>query len=157
ACFIGPAQAQPPQQSWAAKFFPDGLTHDFGNVPWGAVVTYKFHIKNIYNVPFIVEQAQPGCGCTTAKKPSAVIPALGTEEIEATMDTRKILTTGQPKIVYITVRLKSVTDKPTDKIFASTCILTVSCVAKADLRFSQDKIVFGAVNLGQKRTQELDV
>src|SRR5690349_16902988 len=72
-----PAAAGAQEQGWAAKFFPNGLTHDFGTVAYGAQVTYKFPITNIYNVPFQITEARPGCGCTTAKIPPQPIPPRG--------------------------------------------------------------------------------
>src|SRR5689334_9889718 len=39
------------EQGWGAKFFQGEVNHNFGNVPWGAQLTHKFTITNIYNVP----------------------------------------------------------------------------------------------------------
>jgi hypothetical protein len=154
ALVASPAWAQ--DQGWAAKFFKEGLKHDFGNVPWGAQLTHKFTITNIYNVPFMVDQASVSCGCVSLKRPATIIPPRGTEELEAYMDTRKVLPNGQIKAVNIYVRLTSV-PQAGEKVFSSSCTLVVSCVAKADLRFSSDKIVFGAVALGQTPSRVLDV
>ncbi len=141
--------AVPANDSWAVKFFPDGVKHDFGNVPWGTQLTHKFIIKNVFDAPFIVESATVSCGCVTPKKPAAAIAPRGVAELEANMDTRRFQPTGQPKVVNIFVKFSSVPEKPGDKVYYASATLTVSCIAKADIHFSSDKIVFGAVNLGQ--------
>ena len=47
------------------------------------------------------------------------------------------------------VTLSSVPQGPSDKLFSSNCTLTVSCVAKTNLRFSAEKINFGVSIGGQ--------
>ena len=150
-----PALAQAQEQGWAAKFFPDGLTHDFGTVAFGSQLTFKFPITNIYNVPFQVTGASPGCGCTTAKKPVGAIPPRGTSELEITMDTLRV--PPGPRPVNITVTLSSVPSQPNEKIFSSTCYLKVSFVSRADLTFTPGRISFGMVPIGQTPEMSLDI
>ena len=83
---LAPAQ----EQGWAVKFFPEGVTHNFGTIAFGSLQTHKFTITNIYNVPFQVAEARPVCGCVDAKKPNLTIPPRGTAELEVVMNTRRI-------------------------------------------------------------------
>src|SRR5207248_9056472 len=82
-----PAAAAAHDQGWAAKFFPAGLTHNFGPIAYGSQQTHKFTITNIYNVPFQVSEARVSCGCVDARRPSIIIPPRGTAELEAVMNT----------------------------------------------------------------------
>lgn len=144
------------EQGWAAKFFQNNLTHNFGNVPRGAVLNYKFPITNIYSVPFQVTEARVSCGCVTPKRPAQVIPARGSSELEINLDTLKINPPG-PKTVSIFVTLTSVPQQPNEKVFSSTCTLTVSCVPKANLVFNPGTINFGLVQAGTTPRLSLDV
>jgi hypothetical protein len=154
-----PVLASAQEQGWAAKFFPNGLTHNFGTVAFGSSQTHKFLIKNIYNVPFQVTEARVSCGCVEAKKSNLVIPPNGIAEIEAVMNTRRIPLNqlNQLKTVNIAVTLTSVQSLPTDKLFSSSCTLAVSCVAKTNLRFSSEKINFGVVQAGQTPLLTMDI
>jgi hypothetical protein len=155
ALVVLPAVASAQEQGWAAKFFQGELNHNFGNVPWGAQLTHKFTITNIYNVPFVVEDATVSCGCVSVKKPAGVIPPRGTAELEANMDTRKAGATGKPKIVNVFVRLSSVPQNPGEKVFASSTVLSVQCLAQTNIRYSHEKMQFGVVNLGQQGQSQL--
>ncbi len=151
-----PAVAAAQEQAWGAKFFQsDDINHDFGNVPWGAQLTHKFTITNIYNVPFIVEDASVSCGCVSLKRPVGVIPPRGTAELEANMDTRKAGATGKPKIVNIFVKLTSAPQNPGEKIFSSNAVLSVRCLAQTNVRYSHEKMQFGVVNVGQAGQSQL--
>ena len=85
-----PVLATAQEQGWAAKFFPAGLTHNFGTIAYGSLQTHKFTITNIYNVPFQVTEARVSCGCVDAKRPAIIIPPRGTAELEVVMNTRRI-------------------------------------------------------------------
>ncbi len=63
---VGAATAH--ADGWAEKMFNDGkdLSHDFGNVPRGSQLHYRFTITNIYAVPMEITEVKPSCGCTTA-------------------------------------------------------------------------------------------
>jgi len=150
-----PAVAGAQEQGWASKFFPSGLTHDFGTVAFGAQLTYKFPIKNIYNVPFQVVDAHASCGCTTARKPAQLITPLGTSELEVLMDTLRV--PAGTRNVTITVTLTSVPSQPGEKIFSSTCYLTASFLSRGDLTFTPGKISFGSVPVGQSPKMSLDI
>jgi hypothetical protein len=73
------------------------------------------------------------------------------------MDTRKAGATGRPKVVTIFVKLTSVPQNPGDKVYTSSCTLTVSCLAQGSIRYSHEKLQFGVVNLGTPATAVLDI
>jgi hypothetical protein len=154
ACF--PALASAQEQGWGAKFFKDGLAHDFGNVPYGAKLSFKFPIKNDYNQTFKVTEATVSCGCVTPKKPALEIPPLGTSELEISMDTLRIKPIG-PKKVDIFVTLVSVPVNPGDKVYSSRATLSVSCVPKTNVVFTPGEVDFGVVNQGQTPKQILRI
>jgi hypothetical protein len=151
-----PCLAAAQEQGWGAKFFKDGLNHDFGNVPYGSKLSYKFPIKNIYNQPFMVSEATVSCGCVTPKKPPLQIPPLGTSELEISMDTLRINPPG-PKKVDIFVTFVSVPANPGDKVFSSRAMLSVSCVPKTNVVFTPGEVNFGVVNQGQTPKQALTI
>jgi hypothetical protein len=152
-----PAFAAAQDQGWASKFFNGELKHDFGKVASGQLLTHKFTITNIYDKPFMVEEARVSCGCVSAKKPTTVIPSRGTAVIEAVMDTRKIPLTNQIKTVTIYVKMTSVAEKSGDQIFSSACYLSVSSLPQGNLLFSAEKILLGAVLAGQTPSGSLDI
>ena len=41
------------------------LTHDFGKIKEGEVVSHKFMFKNTGDMPLKIENVKPSCGCTT--------------------------------------------------------------------------------------------
>ena len=41
------------------------LTHDFGKIKEGEVVSHKFMFKNTGDKPLKIENVKPSCGCTT--------------------------------------------------------------------------------------------
>lgn len=149
---VGRAQDGP----WANKFF-DGLTHNFGSVAWGQQLSHKFTITNIYNVPFVVEDARVSCGCVTPLRPTGAIAPRETAQLEALMDTRKIPPTGAVKTVQIYVKLTSVPQKAGEKVYTSMATLSVSSLPQSNLRFSADKIVLGSVPAGQAVTGSVEV
>ena len=104
-------------------------------------------------------EARPVCGCVDAKKPNLTIPPRGTAELEVVMNTRRIPQTqlNQPKSVNIIVTLASVPQSKGEKMFSSNCILTVSCLAWTNLRFSADDIGFGAIPIGQTAQKTMDI
>jgi hypothetical protein len=154
---LAPALLAAQEQGWAAKFFTNGVTHDFGKVAYGQQLAYKFTITNIYNVPFSVTSATVSCGCVTPKKPTGVIPPRGTAELEVSMDTRKIPLNGKPWPVKVFVSLASVPENPTDKRYSSMATLIVSSQPQSNVLFSADKISMGNVSAGQSVSLFLDI
>jgi hypothetical protein len=142
------------QASWADRMFKAGTTHDFGSVPRGAQLFYRFEITNIYAVPLEIIQTRTSCGCVTVSpsvkvlKPGGKDPS-GKEEkatIDITMDARRF--TGPKTVsIYVTVG-------PT---YVSTATLTVTANSRADVVFNPGQVSFGVVPRGQTPTQTIEV
>ncbi len=41
--------------------------HDFGKIPYGRAAEFDLEMKNVSNEPLMIQNVQPGCGCTTPK------------------------------------------------------------------------------------------
>ena len=139
------------QQSsnWGAKFFPDGLTHDFGNVALGSQLSYKFKVFNPYNSQFVMEEARPSCGCVTiGRKPVGPTDPRDTTELEVNLDTRKAGAMGRPTVKTISVTMVSLPNAE-GRIYRANCTLTIQCFIQTNVRYSAEKLVFGVVNAGQ--------
>src|SRR5438132_1457153 len=95
ALLLLPALAAAQTESgWAAKLFTqDGspqLSHDFGTVPRGTLLTHKFTLTNIYAVPLQVTQVRVSCGCVACVTPVPTPPIQPRESftLEFTMNAR---------------------------------------------------------------------
>ncbi len=55
--------------------------HDFGKIPQGKPVTYKFEVFNIGKEPLVLENVQASCGCTTPEWSKDPIPAGRSQKI----------------------------------------------------------------------------
>jgi Protein of unknown function (DUF1573) len=88
-------------------------THDFGKVKQGIPVSYEFEIKNISDVPVVVENAWGSCGCTVPEKPTEPILPGKTGKMKVTYSAAavapiskdvfiKIAGVETPKTVHIT-------------------------------------------------------
>ncbi len=138
------APAQNPE--WANKLFPEGTTHNFGNVPRGAVLPYKFKMTNIYAVPLQIINTRASCGCVTIKPSADVIQPKESATIEISMDARRF--TGPKTVdIFITVGPQ----------FTSTATLHVSANSRADVVFNPGAANFGVVASGQSPTLLIDI
>lgn len=135
-----------PAQGWANKLFPGGTVHDFGTVPRGAQLLYRFPITNIYAVPLEISQVRVSCGCTTATPSAKVLQPRASGFIDVSMDGRRF--TG-PKTVTV-----HITVGPT---YVSTAELRVSANSRADVVFNPGQVNFGSVAPGQTPSQTVDV
>jgi len=151
-----PCLAAAQDQGWASKFFKDGLTHDFKNVAHGSLLTHKFTMTNIYDVPFMMADAKVSCGCVTPKRPTTVIPPRGTYEFEIEMDTRRI-PAGIRKEVSIYVTMMSASQKPGEKIYSSMATLRVAATPQATISCNPDRVNFGIIAAGQTPTGSITV
>lgn len=130
---------------WAKKLFKE-VSHDFGSVPRGAELSYKFPIKNLYAVRLEIMDVRVSCGCVTAKPSSRVLEPLQTAYLDVTMDARRF--TGPKTVsIFFTVGPQ----------YTSTCVLQVSAVSRADVVFNPGQINFGIVPRGQTPPQTIDV
>jgi hypothetical protein len=141
-CSVGGGQTK----EWADKLFGKDLAHDFGNVPRGAVLSYKFTLTNIYAVPLQITGTRVSCGCVTVTPEAMNIPARGTTTVDITMDARRF--TGPKTVsIYVTVGPQ----------FTSTATLQVSANSRADVVLNPGSVNFGIVAAGQTPQQSIDV
>jgi hypothetical protein len=134
------------QSPWAEKMFKDGLNHDFGSVPRGAQLSYRFVISNIYAVRMEITSLKSGCGCVSATAAKRVLEPRESTTIDVTMDARRF--TG-PKTVGITVSV--------GPDYISSAQLRVSANSRADIVFNPGQVSFGTVTRGQAISQVIDV
>src|SRR5262249_46338312 len=69
-------------QGWAEKMFKGKTSHDFGTVPRGAQLVYRFTMTNIYAVQMEIENVKSGCGCVTAKPAKRILAPRESTTIE---------------------------------------------------------------------------
>jgi hypothetical protein len=136
----------PAQQPWAEKMFKEGLNHDFGSVPRGAQLSYRFVITNIYAVRMEITSVKSGCGCVTAKAAKVSLEPRESTTIDVTMDARRF--TGL-KTVGITITV--------GPDYISSAQLRVSANSRADIVFNPGQVTFGTVTRGQPASQVIDV
>ncbi|MBY0526744.1 MAG: DUF1573 domain-containing protein [Gemmataceae bacterium] len=141
------ASAQTPE--WADKLFAanGGTTsHNFGNVPRGAVFSHKFTMTNIYAVPLQIVSTRVSCGCVTVTPSTQQLQPKEKATIEVTMDARRF--TGAKTVsIYISVGPQ----------FTSTATLQVSANSRTDVVFNPGQVTFGVVASGQASEQVIDV
>jgi len=131
---VAPATSSPAAvaaaQAPAADEKPEGplpvasfavVEHDFGTVPEGPKVVYKYKVKNTGQAPLIIQNAQPSCGCTVPNWSKEPIPVGGTGFVKAEFDTngkqgiqnKTITVTANTWPKVTTLRFKAmVTPKP---------------------------------------------
>jgi hypothetical protein len=136
-----PGQAQ----EWAVKMF-NTTKHDFGPVPRGKKVEYRFKIKNIYEQDVHIASVRSTCNCTT---PQVVKPDLSTYEvgeIVAEFNTRQFI--GQ-KSAIVTVTF----DKPT----YAEVQLQVAGFIRSDVVLQPGEIDFGSVDVGTPQERRVQI
>jgi hypothetical protein len=147
---IVPAPAPAPAAPWAQKLFYGVTSHDFGTVPYGAQLKYRFKMKNIYDVPLAISEIRRTCGCVSFTPNPPVGAALKPNEqgwVDITMDAHRF---KGPKAVtlYITVGGGQ---------FGSTAAIVITANAREDVTFNPGSINFGIVRQGQSVTQAANV
>jgi hypothetical protein len=144
----GPALGQNPAQTgpWAEKLFKGNLSHDFGTVPRGSQLTYRFPLTNIYAVNLQIVNIRSSCGCVTVTPSTRLVKSKQTANIDILMDTRKF--TGAKTIsIYVTV----------GPDYTSTATLRVSAFSRGDVVLNPGEVNFGMVPKGQSVNQLVDV
>jgi hypothetical protein len=138
------AGAQTP--SWADKLFQGNIVKDFGVVPHGAQLTYRFPLKNIYAVPLEITNVRVTCTCVTATPSTKVLKPQETGYLDISMDGKRF--TGSKAVtVYVTVGPE----------FISTAALRVSANARTDVVLNPGEFNFGNVPHGTGAAQTIDV
>jgi hypothetical protein len=132
---------------WADKLFAkSGTSHNFGNVPRGALLHHRFVLTNIYAVPLTIMGTRVSCGCVEVKPSTQVVGPKETAYIDITMDGRRFI---GPKVVNIYVSV--------GPQYVSTATLQVSANSRADVVFNPGQVNFGVVPAGQSPTETIDV
>ncbi len=144
---------------WANKLFlesveanptaapPVAVSHDFGTVPHGTVLTHTFTLTNIYDAPLQVSDIRLSCGCLKAEPPQRVLQPNEKAPFTVTMDTAKF-SGPNTQTLYVTVG-------PT---FVSTAILRISANSQTDVTLSAPgELQFGTVAAGGSPTKTLTV
>jgi hypothetical protein len=143
------------ESGWATKLFTqDGaaqLSHDFGTVPRGTLLTHKFTLTNIYAVPLQITQVRVSCGCVSCVTPVPTSPIQPRETftLEFTMNARNF---AGPKVVNIFVTV--------GPQFISTASLTLVANSRQDVVVNyadQRQTTLGIVPQGQRASLAFDV
>jgi len=147
ALLLAATSAPAQQPEWADKLFAKGgLSHKFGNVPRGAVLSHRFTMTNIYAVPLQITGTRTSCGCVTVTPSVNALQPKETAHVDVMMDARRF--TGPKSVsIYITVGPQ----------FTSTATLQVEANSRADVVFNPGQVNFGVVAGGQAPTQTIDV
>lgn len=144
------ASAQSTDGAWAAKMFvaPKGgsTTHDFGMVPRGAQLYYRFPMMNVWQVPIEITSLRTSCGCVTASTPTTTLKPREVGYLDVTMNAHRF---NGPKSVtiYVTVGPE----------YVSTASLQVTANSRSDIVFNPGEVNFGVVATGQKPSQVIEV
>ncbi|GAB4478975.1 MAG: hypothetical protein OHK0057_30530 [Thermoflexibacter sp.] len=76
----------PTAKAGVAKIEFDKVQHDFGTIKEGEVVKHKFTFKNVGDVPLVISDVKPTCGCTTTNFTKTPVMPNGQGEIELQFD-----------------------------------------------------------------------
>jgi uncharacterized protein DUF1573 len=137
------------EEPWANKLFRSkgSISHDFGTVPQGTQLKYRFNLKNIYKVPLEITHVGVSCGCVEIRDYSRIVQPNEEGYVDINMDTRRINNGFRTVRIFITVGPK----------YVSTATLQVSAAVRTDVVFNPESINFGLVPRGQTPTRTLDV
>ncbi|MCU0356257.1 MAG: DUF1573 domain-containing protein [Cyclobacteriaceae bacterium] len=72
--------------------------HDFGTIKEGAKVTHVYKFKNTGEVPLIIEDVRPSCGCTAPEWSKEPVPPGGEGFVKAEFDS-----SGKPNMQNKTI------------------------------------------------------
>lgn len=88
--------AQPEGPVAAVQFVK--TEHDFGTINEGQTVEYTYSFKNTSQVPLIIQDAKPSCGCTVPDWSKQPVPPGGSGFVKAKFDSQ-----GKPGIQNKTI------------------------------------------------------
>lgn len=74
------------------------LSHDFGTIKEGEKVSHIYKLKNTGEVPLIIQDAKPSCGCTAPDWTKTPIPPGGEGFVKAEFDSN-----GKPQMQNKTI------------------------------------------------------
>lgn len=143
--------ASEPAAPWANRFFvkdnpPAVITHDFGTVPHGTVLTHKLTITNIYDVPMQIIDVRKSCVCLDAVPPQQVLQPHETAELVLVMNAGKF-TGANTQSFFVTFGPQ----------YVSTAVIRVSAVSRSDVTLTPGQVNFGVVALGAKPAQTVSI
>lgn len=148
---LGSTAVAQDQAGWAHKLLTDdkgkpATEHDFGVVPKGALLPFRFHVNNPYAVPLSI-QTRVSCDCVsvTASKPTLQAREKGYLDIQ--MDTRRF---NGPKVVTIFFTVFH-------PQYTSTALVTIKANCRTDVTLNPGAINFGIVPRGQAVQAALDI
>ncbi len=72
----------------AASISFDKIEHDFGTIKEGEVVEYTYTFTNTGEVPLVIQEARPSCGCTAPDWTKTPIPVGGKGFVKASFDSK---------------------------------------------------------------------
>jgi hypothetical protein len=137
---------------WAGKLFASATPehkavagHDFGFVPKGAQLKYRFPLTNIYAVPLQIVTSV-SCGCVTVSPNPQILQPRESGYLDLNMDTLKWAYGHKQVSVYVTVM---------NAQYSSTTTLVITANSRADITLEPGQAVFGVVPKGQPATKEV--
>ncbi len=132
--------------TWADSLFSE-RSHDFGNVPRGAKVRYKFALTNNTQTPITILNLHVSCGCTSGTASDAVIAPGKSGFVEAQMDTRNFVG-RKATTLYVTMH---------NGYEQAEIALGVASTILSDIVLNPGGIDFGAIVRGQSPTLSLTI
>jgi hypothetical protein len=125
----------------------DELSHDFGSVPRGQIVSHPFRIVNNTKEPMHISNVRVSCGvCSSAKALQTSLQPGQETAIIATMDTNRFINT---KIITIYVTF----DQPRREEVR----LLVQANSRDDVTFTPDNIAFGKIKRGEEPVNKITI
>jgi hypothetical protein len=153
-----PAQPAKPAAEWANKFFlpdvaanrdqpaPPVVTHDFGEVPHGTLLSHTFTVTNIYDVPVQVTEVRKSCTCLNYTPLTKALQPNETADFVVTMDAGKFVGFNA-QTFYVTFGPK----------YVSTATLRVQATSRTEVSVTPGAVAFGTVPQGSKAAQSVTV
>lgn len=89
----------------AASISFDKLEHDFGTLREGDVVEYNFTFTNTGEIPLVIQDARPSCGCTAPDWTKTPIPVGGKGFVKASFNSKN-QTNVQNKTITVVANTK---------------------------------------------------
>ncbi len=125
---------------------------DYGVVPRGEQVTHHFPVKNTGTDTLTITRIKPGCGCTTTRKSSIVLPPGESSLIDITYRSSKSARSGHK--VTKRIRIESTdSQKPTLQLSISARTDTADCM----LRCRPEMVDLGEVLIGKDDKFEVEI
>ncbi len=83
----------------------DKLEHDFGTIKEGEVVEYNFTFTNTGEIPLVIQDARPSCGCTAPDWTKTPVPVGGKGFVKASFNSKN-QTNLQNKTITVVANTK---------------------------------------------------